>query len=171
MTLDLSASLFPHSVRDNFGQSFGFLEYRWAWNIGDQTQLYSTGLADPAANEGTRVFSMGASYSRSDRTSISLEFRELDPLRSQAINTSFSYVFSPKYAMTAVVLYDFGTGSQFNQVNVTRIGTDLQVSAGFYYDSVFKNFGVNFEVLPAILLPSKRYTGVATLDPATFSRR
>ncbi len=100
-----------------------------------------------------------------------LEYREIDPLGSQAINSSLTYVFSPKYAMTAVVAYDFGTGSQYNQVTLTRIGTDLQVSAGFYYDSVFKNFGVNFEILPAILPPSKRYQGVATLDPSTFGKR
>jgi hypothetical protein len=171
MTLDLSASLFPHPARDNFGQSVGFLQYNWTWNIGDQTQLYSSGLADPAVDKGTRTFSMGASFYRSDRTTFSLEYREIDPLQSQAINSYLSYVFSPKYAMTALVAYDFGTGSQFNQVTVTRIGTDLQVSLGFYYDSVFKNFGVNFEILPAILPPSKRYQGVATLDPNTFSRR
>jgi hypothetical protein len=170
MTLDLSATYFPHPS-DNFGQSFGFLQYYWTWNIGDQTQLYSGGLADPAVDKGTRAFNMGVSFYRSDRTTLTLEYREIDPLESQAINTSLSYVFSPKYAMTAVVAYDFGTGSQFNQVTLTRIGTDLQVSLGFYYDSVFKNFGVNFEILPAILPPSKRYTGVATLDPATFSRR
>ncbi|HLJ92999.1 MAG TPA: hypothetical protein VKU02_07390 [Gemmataceae bacterium] len=171
MTLDLSASFFPHAGRDNFGQNFGFLEYRWTWNIGDQTQLYSSGLADPATHDGTRFFSMGASFYRSDRTTVTLEYREIDPLESQAVNTSLTYVFSPKYAMTAVVAYDFGTGSQFNQVTLTRIGTDLQVSAGFYYDSVFKNFGVNFEILPAILPPSKRYQGVATLDPSTFGKR
>jgi hypothetical protein len=170
MTLDLSASYFPHTS-DNFGQSFGFLEYTWTWNIGDQTQLYSSGLADPAVNPGTRVFTMGASFIRSDRTSASLEYREIDPLRSQAINGSLSYVFSPKYAMTAIVAYDFGTGSQYNQMTVTRIGTDLQVSVGFYYDSVFKNFGMNFEVLPTILPPSKRYQGIATIDPSTFSKR
>src|SRR5262249_57422892 len=74
MTLDLSATYFPHPS-DNFGQSFGFLAYSWVWNIGDQTQLYSSGLADPAVNEGTRTFSIGASFLRSDRTTLSLEYR------------------------------------------------------------------------------------------------
>jgi hypothetical protein len=170
MTLDLAATYFPHPS-ENFGQSFGFLEYNWIWNIGDQTQLYSSGLADPAVDRGTRVFSMGASFLRSDRTTLSLGFTEIDPLESQFISSSLSYVFSPKYAMTAVVAYDFGTGSQFNQINVTRMGTDLQVSVGFYYDSVFKNFGFNFEVLPAIMPPSKRYQGIAAIDPSTFSKR
>jgi hypothetical protein len=170
MTLDLSATYFPHPS-ENFGQSFGFLEYNWVWNIGDQTQLFSSGLADPAADRGTRVFSFGTSFFRSDRTSFSIEYREIDPLESQAIYSSFSYVFSPKYATTASISYDFGTGSQFNSVNFTRMGTDLQVMVGFYYDSVFKTFGFNFQVLPTILASSQRAAGLAAIDPATFNRR
>jgi hypothetical protein len=170
MTLGLSASYFP-STNYNFGESFSILEYNWVWNIGDQTQLYSSGMTYPAGEKGMSVFDIGTSFLRSDRTSISVEYRQIDPLESRAINSSFSYVFSPKYAMTASVNYDFGTGSQFNQLTVTRIGTDLQVSLGFYYDSVFKTFGVNFEVLPTILGPSKRYSSLATLDPSTFSKR
>lgn len=170
MTLDLSASYFPHPS-DNFGQSFGFLQYNWVWNIGDQTQLYSSGLADPAVNQGTRTFTVGTSFVRSDRTAISLEYREIDPLESQAINSSLSYVFSPKYAMTGVVAYDFGTGSQFNQLTVTRMGSDLQVSVGFYYDSVFKNFGMTFQIMPTILAASQRYQGIGAINPATFAKR
>ena len=64
--------------------------------------------------------------------------------------------------MSAQTTYDFGTEVNTSSVLFTRIGTDLQVSLGLYYDSVFKNFGVNFEILPAILPPSKRYQGVAT---------
>jgi hypothetical protein len=170
MTLDLSATYFPQPSQ-NFGQSFGFLEYNWIWNIGDQTQLYSSGLADPAVNKGTRVFSIGASFFRTDRTMFTLGFTEIDPLESQAITAWFSYVFSPKYAMTALVAYDFGTGSQFNQVTVTRMGTDLQVGLGFYYDSVFQSFGVNFQIVPVILPPSKASQAIATLDPTTFGKR
>jgi hypothetical protein len=170
MVLDLSATYFPHPS-DNFGQSFGFLEYNWVWNIGDQTQLYSSGLADPAVDKGTRVFTVGASFFRSDRTSLSLGFTEIDPLESQAITSSLSYVFSPKYAMTASISYDFGTGSQYNQVTVTRMGSDLQVSMGFYYDSFFQSFGVNFQILPTIVASSPRYQGLAALDPAAFAKR
>jgi hypothetical protein len=170
MVLDLSAAYFPRPS-ENFGQSFGFLEYNWIWNIGDQTQLYSSGFADPAVDRGTRTFTLGASFLRSDRTTLALEYREIDPLESQAINFSLSYVFSPKYAMTANVAYDFGTGSQYNQVTVTRMGSDLQVSVGAYYDSVFQTFGVNFTVVPVILPPSKTSQALATIDPATFGRR
>jgi hypothetical protein len=170
MTLDLSGSFFPNPS-ENFGQSFSILQYNWIWNIGDQTQLYSSGMTYPAGEKGMSLFDFGTSFYRSDRTVVSVEYRQIDPLESRAINSSFSYVFSPKYAMTANISYDWGTGSQFNQLTVTRIGTDLQVSLGFYYDSVFKTFGVNFQVLPTILGPSQRNSSLATLDPTTFNRR
>src|SRR5207237_5818979 len=47
MTLDLSASVFPESKRDNFNNTLGFLEYDYLWNIGDRTALTSTGWIDP----------------------------------------------------------------------------------------------------------------------------
>ena len=37
MTLDVSATYFPNSVRDNFSQPFAFLEYDYVWNVGDRT--------------------------------------------------------------------------------------------------------------------------------------
>src|SRR5207249_10742844 len=43
MILDVSASYFPAENRDNFGSAFSFLEYQWAWNVGDRTSLVSTG--------------------------------------------------------------------------------------------------------------------------------
>jgi hypothetical protein len=170
MVLDLSATYFPQA-NQNFGQSFGFLEYNWIWNIGDQTQLYSNGLTDPATGPGTRYYTIGASFLRSDRTTVSLAFTEIDPLESRAVSANFSYVFSPKYAMAGTVAYDFGTGSQFNQVTVTRMGSDLQVGVGFYYDSVFQTFGVNFQIVPVILPPSKASQAIATVAPSTFGGR
>src|SRR5205823_7651769 len=50
MTLDLSASLFPDSHRDNFGHYLGILEYDWNWNIGDRTALFSSGWFEPYEN-------------------------------------------------------------------------------------------------------------------------
>src|SRR5262245_18197524 len=43
VTLDTSASFFPHPDRDNFGKSVAFLEYDTTWNVGDRTALVSTG--------------------------------------------------------------------------------------------------------------------------------
>jgi hypothetical protein len=169
MTLDLSASYFPHSRRDNFGDNFAFLEYDWTWNIGDRTSLNSTGWVDPI-KDGPRVFTVMASLNRPDRTNFTLGYREIDPLNSQAVIGGVTYVFSPKYAITFNATYDFGINSQLNSLVMTRMGTDLQVSLGFNYNSILKNFGVTFEILPNVVPPSRRGIGSATFDSMAFHK-
>jgi hypothetical protein len=156
MTLDLSASLFPHSNRDNFGETLSFLEYDWVWNIGDRTALVSSGWFDPI-DKGPRVFTIGAFLGRPDRTSFFLGYRELYPINSQAVTASVTYVFSPKYALTASALYDFGTSQALsNSLVLTRIGSDLQVSLGFNYNAALNTFSMTFEIFPNLLPVNKR---------------
>ena len=100
MTLDLAASVFPQSDRDNFGEPFGFLEYDWVWNIGDRTALVSNGWAEPI-DDGPRVFTVGIVLNRPDATNFYLGYRQIDPLESRAVIASVTYAFSPKYAVTA----------------------------------------------------------------------
>ncbi|HEX5268854.1 MAG TPA: hypothetical protein VFW33_00140, partial [Gemmataceae bacterium] len=120
MTLDLSGTVFPASNRDNFGSTFGFLEYDWNWNVGDRTALTSSGWVDPETN-GPRFFSFGAYLNRTDRTSLFLGYRQIDPLESKAVTAAITYVFSPKYAMTASSTYDFGTSEALsNSLVLTR---------------------------------------------------
>jgi hypothetical protein len=170
MTLDLSGSFFPHSERDNFGESFAFLEYDWIWNIGDRTALVSSGWFDPQDN-GPRVFSIGAYLNRPDRTNFFLGYRQIDPLNSQAITGAITYIFSPKYAMTFSVTYDFGVDIESGTVMVTRMGSDLQMGLGFTYNSTLNTFGVQFEILPNIVPPSKRIPGLAALGPGALAGR
>src|SRR5262249_2688627 len=106
MTLDLSASFFPHANRDNFGSNWAFLEYDWTWNIGDRTALVSTGWLDPETN-GPKEYTFGAFLSRPDRTSYYIGYRQIDPLNSKAVTGAITYVFSPKYSLTASTVYDF----------------------------------------------------------------
>jgi hypothetical protein len=158
MTLDLSASVFPDSKRDNFGETFGFLEYDYTWNIGDRTTLVSSGWIDPETN-GPRVFTIGAFLNRPDRTNFYLGYREIEPVQSRAVSASVMYVFSPKYALTASTSYDFGTNLALsNSLVLTRIGTDLQVSLGVSYNAIQSSFGVLFEIVPN-LVPANRRTG------------
>ena len=154
MTLDLQASLFPHSNRDNFGEHLGILEYDWVWNIGDRTALVSNGWFEPIDN-GPRVFNFGTHISRPDRTSFYLGYRHIDPLESRAVIASLTYAFSAKYAITFATNYDFGTEVQSNALMITRMGTDLTISLGLSYDSTVNSFGVQFEVLPN-LIPNQR---------------
>jgi hypothetical protein len=147
MTLDLSGSFFPNSNRDNFGEDFAFLQYDWTWNIGDRTALVSSGWVDPETN-GPRVFTIGTYLNRPDRTSLYFGYRQIDPLESRAFSASVSYVFSPKYSMSAGASYDVGTKVTGGSFIFTRTGTDLVVNLGLTYNSTLSSFGFTFEILP-----------------------
>jgi hypothetical protein len=156
LTLDLSASFFPHPSRDNFGKDVAFLEYDTTWNVGDRTALVSSGLYDPVDN-GPRVFTVGAIYNRPNRTSFALGYRQIDPIESRAVISAATYVFSPKYALTAASVYDFGINQSLaNSLIITRIGSDVTLNFGFTYNAVLNNFGFTFEVLPNVVAASRR---------------
>ena len=68
-----------------------------------------------------------------------------------------TYVFSPKYAMTASSTYDFGNSQALsNSVVFTRMGKDLQMQLGFTYNALTNSFGVVFEIVPNLLPANKR---------------
>jgi hypothetical protein len=159
MTLDLSATVFPAAKRDNFNNTLGFLQYDWNWNIGDRTALTSSGWVDPETN-GPRFFSFGAYLNRTDRTSLFLGYRQIDPLESKAVTAAVTYVFSPKYAMTASATYDFGTSQALsNSLVLTRMGSDVQLSLGITYNALVNTFGVTFEIVPN-LIGNRRVPGL-----------
>jgi hypothetical protein len=151
MTLDLSASYFPRANQDNFGENLAFLEYNWLWNVGDRNGFVSNGWFDPI-DGGARDFNIGAFFNRIDRTSMYLGYRQIDPLNSKLVVGSVSYMFSPKYSMSASAAYDLGTNQNIStMVLFTRTGSDLQVSLGFTYNALQNNFGFLFEILPNVV--------------------
>jgi hypothetical protein len=159
MTLDLSAAVFPAANRDNFGNALAFLQYDWSWNIGDRTALASSGWVDPE-KDGPRFFSVGAYLNRTDRTNLFLGYRQIDPLESKAVTAAVTYVFSPKYSMTASSTYDFGTSEALsNSLVLTRMGSDIQVSFGITYNALTASVGVQLEIVPN-LLANKRIPGL-----------
>ena len=78
---------------------------------------------------------------------------------------SATYIFSPKYAMTAMVTYDFGVNMELTSLMLTRMGSDLQVSVGITYNSILSTVGATFEIIPNIVPPNKRIPGLAGLSP------
>ena len=75
-----------------------------------------------------------------------------------------TYVFSPKYAMTASSTYDFGNSQALsNSVVFTRMGTDLQISVGFTYNALTNSFGAVFEIVPNLVPADKRIGPLAAL--------
>jgi hypothetical protein len=160
MTLDLSASFFPHSQRDNFGNNLAFLEYDWNWNLGDRTSLFSTGWFDPETN-GPRVFTFGGQINRPDKTNLMLSYRQIDPLHSRAVIASITYPFSMKYSITASTSYDLGTKVQASTIFITRTGTDLTASLGFSYNSTLNTVSLMFTIVPNLAPNGKMMPGSA----------
>src|SRR5207302_2698262 len=92
-------------------------------------------------------------------TTFSLGYRHIYPLDSDAVSAAVTYIFSPKYAMTASTVYDFGTGQALaNSLLFTRMGSDLQISVGITYNVLQNNFGATFMILPN-LIPNSRHLG------------
>src|SRR5262249_34200106 len=87
-----------------------------------------------------------------DRTNFYLGYRQIEPVQSRAVSGSATYVFSPKYAMTATAVYDFGTNQAItNSLLFTRVGSDLTVSLGFTYNAMQNNFGAMVYVFPTLV--------------------
>gem|GEM_PF-886177 len=166
LTIDVSTSLFPNPERDNFGESVAFCEYSAVWNIGDRNGIYSNGWFDPF-DFGARYWEVGTFFTRDDRTLFAVSYRKTDPLASQVVSLTTTYVFSPKYAMSAIIAYDLGYSAAFsNTVLLTRVGTDLQVTVGFTYNSLVNTFGLTLNVVPNLL--ASQVSPVPLRGPGTF---
>lgn len=151
LTLDLSTSLFPNATRDNFGSAVGFVEYDLVWNAGDRTSVVSSGWFDPFAL-GTKYFNVGLNLNRPDGTLFHFGYRHIDPLDSRLLLAGASYVFSPKYSMSAAAGFDFGNNrGLYNSLSFTRSGTDLQLTVGITYNPLLNNFGFQISLLPILV--------------------
>ena len=150
MTLDLSASFYPNANRDNFGNSWAFLQYDWTWNIGDRTALFSTGWMDPIEN-GARTFTFGGTINRPNNTNFLLAYRYLEPLNSQSVIANATFPFSNKYSGTISLSYDFINNVRNVAVFFTRKGTDLTANIGFSQNSVLNTVTFMFQLYPNLM--------------------
>ena len=158
MTLDLSASAFPDPQRDNYGQTWSFLEYNYLWHVGDRFSLTSAGWYDPF-EFGARYYNVGMNFNRPDGTNFYVSYRHTDPINSRAVTAATSYRLSYKYAMNLSTTYDFGTNEALtNTLSLARTGPDMTMIVGFTYNALINNFGFQFTLLPnvASLAPGQR---------------
>ena len=159
LTVNLTGSIFPTQNRDNFGNSVGFLESDVVWNVGDRNAVFFNSWVDPF-DLGANYYALGATYTRDDRTRLSLAYRAIEPLHSRVLSASATYVFNPKYAITTSTAYDFSTsGALSNSLIFTRIGTDMQVSVGFNYNALINNFGFTISIIPNLVANNDTVNG------------
>ncbi len=152
MTLDLGASIFPDANRDDFGQTFGLVNSRYAWNVGDRTSILASSMYD-FFSEGQQLWSVGVLSQRSLRGSVYVGLRQVKggTLDSQIATTTFSYVLSPKWVTSATTGYDIAQSRSAGQgFTITRVGEWLLVHLGGNIDVSKNNVGLGISVEPRL---------------------
>ncbi|WP_157605402.1 hypothetical protein [Schlesneria paludicola] len=152
MTLDLGASVFPDSNRDNFGQTFGLVNSRYAWHVGDRTSILASSLYD-FFPEGQQLWSVGVLTQRSLRGSVYVGLRQVKggPLDSQIATVTLSEVLSPKWVVSATTGYDIAQSRSAGQgFTITRVGEWLLVHVGANIDVSKNNVGMGISLEPRL---------------------
>ena len=106
IVLNTDVTIFPNASRDNFGQTFGLVDYDFRWHVGDRTTVVSDGYFDFFTNAPQYV-TIGTFLNRPPRGSIYLGFRSLEgPITSNVVATRYSYRMSPKWMSTFGTTFD-----------------------------------------------------------------
>ena len=175
MTLDLDASYFPNAERDNFGQSFGLLGGRYAWNVSERTSILANGYYD-LFDDAQQLWNVGIVSQRSERGSLYLGVRQVKGagLDSQIITASYTYQMSPNWVSTFGTAYDLAEGRNRGQsLTVTRIGRDFLTHFGATYDASKDNVGFMLSVEPRFLQFASGSSATNQMNPqlGTLSAR
>jgi lipopolysaccharide export system protein LptA len=150
MTLDLEAAYFPRPERDNFGEDFGLIGARYAWNVGDRTRFLADAHYD-LFDDAQQLWSVAVLNQRSERGSVFVGVRQVNGagLDSRILSASYSYVMSPKWISTFGTAYDIGENQNRGQsLTVTRVGADFLVHVGLSYDRSKDNVGAAISIEP-----------------------
>ena len=152
MTLDLGASIFPDANRDNFGQTFGLVNSRYAWHVGDRTSILASSMYD-FFPEGQQMWSVGVLNQRSLRGSVYMGFRQVKggTLDSQIFTTTYSYVMSPKWVTSMTTAFDVAQARSAGQgFTLTRVGEWLLIHLGGNIDVSKNNVGLGISIEPRL---------------------
>ena len=161
IVFDVGGTWFLKPDRDNFGESFGLLNYDFRWHLGDRFSIVSDGYAD-LFTDGLRTASLGGILSRPGRGRLYVGFRSVEgPITSQVLNASLSYRMTEKWIANLGTSYDFGsTGNIGQSASVVRIGESMLVRMGAYFDKSRDNLGFIFSIEPRFL-PNSRFDRLA----------
>ncbi|HWL08658.1 MAG TPA: hypothetical protein VNQ76_09645 [Planctomicrobium sp.] len=151
MEFDLGTAIFPNADSDNFGETLGLINSRYAWHVSPRTSFLASGVWDVFSG-GQSVWNAGVLHQRSARGSMYLGYRQVEvgPIESRLITGSFSYVLSPNlYVVTAAAQYDVSEGiDRGESVTVTRIGEFFLLHFGIGYDRSRNNIGMALSLEP-----------------------
>lgn len=167
MTLDLDASYFPNPGRDNFGQSFGLLGGRYAWNVSERTSILANGYYDLFDN-AQQLWNIGIVSQRTERGSVYLGVRQVKGagLDSEIITASYTYQMSPNWVSTFGTAYDLAEGRNRGQsLTVTRIGRDFLTHFGATFDASKDNVGFMLSIEPRFLPLSSGSNAINQMNP------
>lgn len=158
MELDVGTAIFPNANRDNFGETFGLLNGRYAWHVSPRTSFLANGVTDFFAG-GQKVWNVGVLHQRGGRGSMYLGYRNvsvgssslgISPIDSKLVTGSFSYVMSPNlYVATAAAQFDVAEGMDRGEsLTITRIGENFLLHLGLGYDRSRNNVGAAISLEP-----------------------
>ncbi len=167
MTLDLDASYYPDANRDNFGQSFGLLGGRYAWNVSERTSVLANGYYDLFDN-AQQLWNVGVVSQRSERGSVYVGVRQVKGagLYSEIITASYTYQMSPNWVSTFGTAYDLAEGRNRGQsLTVTRIGRDFLTHFGATFDASKNNVGFMLSVEPRFMPFSSGSSATNQMNP------
>ena len=152
---DVDAIYFAKPDRDNFGETFGALNYDFSYHIGDRVTLLSDGYYD-MFNQGLQATSVGTLISRPLRGDFYIGFTNITgPITSKLLTSTLSYRMNDKWAAVASAVYDFGpSGSNGHTLGLTRIGESFLFRLGLAVDSGRDNVSLQFALEPRFL-PSR----------------
>lgn len=163
MTFDIDMAAFPKADRDNFGSTFGMLNYDYRWHLGDRFTAVSDGYFD-FFSDGLRTFSVGGILNRPAQGNLYLAYRSIEgPLSSNIFTASLDYRMSRKWIMHANAIVDLGeTGNVGQSLAFTRIGESALIRAGVSYDESRDNLSMQFLIEPRFMPPSRirKLTGI-----------
>jgi len=156
ITLDTNISIFPEPRRDNYGQTFGLLDYDFNWHVGDRLTLVSDGIFD-FFNQGQQIVTLGGFLNRPPRGSLYAGLRILEgPIHGKILSLSYSYWMSPKWVSTFGTTLDLGKQGNLGQnFSITRVGESFLISAGFNVDRSRDSVGVALAIEPRFLPKSR----------------
>ncbi|HVA48904.1 MAG TPA: hypothetical protein VNH11_21235 [Pirellulales bacterium] len=152
IVLDSSGVYYPNPNRDNFGQSWGLVNYDLRWHVGDRLTLLSDASAD-FFYQGQKTWSVGATLSRAPRVNLYAGIRSFSgPFTYNSVTVSQSYQLSPKWMATASTSFALNNqGNIGENFSFTRIGEAFVTNVAFYVDGGKQNQGINVNISPRFL--------------------